>query len=235
MAVSTVLCFVLLFNYVVPQNAYNEEEMIADRTISNYSFLKLVISSINNTTMSSIRKLQSNLLTTTASVVQQNQNDIKLEVAALKNNFTKLHTKSTRSIIDQCIQQSQSIDIMVESISNEIRQCITVALAENVNIITGCIVEAQTFMALPQKVAADLQSCGPARECLFRLSADAVNESLEIPSKVLMLTARIQQLAYRSLASVNRCALRGLINVVKQGLSIFEDVAFCVEQNPIKN
>lgn len=178
-----------------------------------------------------MKSIQSNLIASTQTLLDNNQKDIYRQVYALKKNITNARSKRSDHIIDVCIDEEQPMEILVEAISDEIKQCITVALAENVNIISSCIVEAQTFMDLPSKVAADLQTCGTSKQCLLALSVDAVNESMEIPSKVLVLTARVQQLAYHALSNINGCAVNGLINVVRQGISIVEDIVACVKMS----
>ncbi|KAL3277575.1 hypothetical protein HHI36_012918 [Cryptolaemus montrouzieri] len=230
MALVNVLWLLLLLAYEIPSIAADDEAIIADKVVSNLQMLQSVIETAN-TTLLSMKKVQSNLLETTAAILKKNERDISIKVADIRKNVTQLRVKRKKSVIDQCIFDVQPLEVLVEAISGEIKECITVALAENVNIITGCIVEAQAFMDLPQKVAVDLQTCGPSAKCLLELSADAVNESIEIPSKVLVLTARIQQLAYHSISSINGCALDGLIYVTQQGLSLVEDILACVAEN----
>ncbi|XP_045469579.1 uncharacterized protein LOC123677117 [Harmonia axyridis] len=231
MATLHVLCFLLLLNYVVTGIEYSSDDtIVADKVVSSLHLLKSVIDTAN-TTLLSMQSIQANLLISTETVVQRNERDINLQISALKKNVSNLRDKRSQTILDKCIDEQQPLEILVESISDEIKKCITVALAENVNIISNCIVEAQTFMDLPTKVAADLQTCGSSKQCLLAISVDAVNESMEIPSKVLVLTARVQQLAYHALSNINGCAVNGLINVVKQGISLVEDIVACVKMS----
>ncbi|XP_044756146.1 uncharacterized protein LOC123314832 [Coccinella septempunctata] len=231
MAILHVLCFLLLLNYVIPEGDFTpEENLIADKVVSSLHLLQSVIDTAN-TTLLSMKSIQSNLIISTQTVIEKNEKDISLQISALRKNVSSLRSKRSKTILDRCIDDEQPIDILVEAISDEIKQCITVALAENVNIISNCIVEAQTFMDLPTKVAADLQTCGGSKQCLLALSIDAVNESMEIPSKVLVLTARVQQLAYHALSNINGCAVNGLINVVKQGIAVVEDIVACIKMN----
>lgn len=149
-------------------------------------------------------------------------------MSSFKSGLDKLQSSFENNIVLDCLTEEGRFDDLLDEMANEVRECARIGAMEATNVISDSLNEAQVFMTIPEVVYNDLQACGLSASCMEKITFDAIEQSVQVPGKVVTLAGRIQEIVARTLVSVDGCSLGAMRRVGKSAIDIFEDILFCI-------